>query len=153
MTQYVKIFGDHVKKLHALKKEKVKIDSEIEKVLQMMRATLNLMPKEEKKVFVDVINAFKIHEKGLTAAVRSILQSNLQEWLTAVQIRDRLQESGFDFGGYTSNPLVSVHTVLKRLKPGEVERKVLIDGTNEYRWKKREAIEQRLGAIQGDSQK
>lgn len=50
---------------------------------------------------------------GLTDACRLVLQ-NAPAPLTAVGIRDRLQQIGFDLDRY-ANPLAAIHTTLKRM--------------------------------------
>jgi len=51
------------------------------------------------------------------------------------QVRDLLIADGYNMSRY-SNPLASIHTILKRLtKADEVEAKVLKDGDVYYRWK------------------
>jgi hypothetical protein len=42
--------------------------------------------------------------------------------------------AGFDFSSYTSNPLSSIHTTLKRLVPEELETDARAEGQM-YRWK------------------
>lgn len=140
MIDYTKIFADIWERRAELAKEQARIETEVEKLSRMLNATFHMMPPEEKKEFSAAFKSLQIQDKGLTAAVKQILKTNRQEWLTAVQVRDKLKEVGFDFGGYTSNPLVSVHSVLKRLKPREVQAKILVDGTKEYRWNKKEAV-------------
>jgi hypothetical protein len=57
---------------------------------------------------------------GLTDACRLVLQ-NAPAPLTAVGIRDRLQQIGFDLDRY-ANPLAAIHTTLKRMtESGEAE--------------------------------
>src|SRR5215831_15452550 len=53
---------------------------------------------------------------GLTDACRLVLR-NAVEPLTALGVRDRLAAIGIDLDKY-SNPLASIHTVLKRLHEG-----------------------------------
>jgi hypothetical protein len=56
---------------------------------------------------------------GLTEACRLVLRNAVQP-LTALQVRDRLVSIGIDLDKY-SNPLASIHTVLKRMhEAGEV---------------------------------
>jgi len=54
----------------------------------------------------------------LTEACREVLRSRSQTWMKPTEIRDELEKRGFDFSGYTSNPLSSIHTTLRRLKLG-----------------------------------
>jgi predicted nuclease with TOPRIM domain len=70
---------------------------------------------------------------GLTDAIREILSSHAEHYLSPVHVRDLLKEMGFDTGKY-KNVLASIHTVLKRLLgQGEV-----LDSSDEgrvvYRW-------------------
>jgi hypothetical protein len=51
---------------------------------------------------------------GLTDACRLVLR-NADAPLTALEIRDRLKVIGVDLGNH-SNPLASIHTVLKRMR-------------------------------------
>jgi hypothetical protein len=56
---------------------------------------------------------------GLTDACRLVLR-NADSPLTALEIRDRLKTIGVDLAKY-SNPLASIHTVLRRMREsGEV---------------------------------
>ena len=57
---------------------------------------------------------------GMTDCIRSIL-AETEDPLSAAEIRDRLEAMGLDMKSY-SNPLATVHTVLRRLtESGEVE--------------------------------
>jgi hypothetical protein len=53
---------------------------------------------------------------GLTDACRLIVRNAVTP-LTALEVRDRLAAIGVDLGKY-SNPLASIHTVLKRMHEG-----------------------------------
>ena len=53
---------------------------------------------------------------GLTDACRLVLRNAVAP-LTALEVRDRLVSIGIDLGRY-SNPLASIHTVLKRMHEG-----------------------------------
>ena len=72
---------------------------------------------------------------NLTDSVRETLKLATQRdcYWTATEVRDQLKNAGFDFSQYTSNPLSSVNTVLRRFKPSEVET-IARDGVMSYRW-------------------
>lgn len=77
-----------------------------------------------------------IEPTGFTGAICKVLQAANGEAMTAVEVRDALPSVGFLLSGY-SNPLATVHTILKRL----VENPFLYNieaGTKEertaYRW-------------------
>jgi hypothetical protein len=52
-------------------------------------------------------------------------------------VKERLDSLGYDFSSYKSNPLSSIHSILKRFKPSEVDVFALKDGGTAYRWKKK----------------
>lgn len=74
--------------------------------------------------------------KTLSECCRDILRQK-QDWMSPVEVRQALLAAGFDFSSYTSNPLSSIHTTLKRLVPDELETKTGPDGQL-YRWKEDE---------------
>jgi hypothetical protein len=41
-------------------------------------------------------------------------------WLSPVEIRDRLRNTGFPFENFKANPLASIHTTLRPAVPGEL---------------------------------
>jgi hypothetical protein len=82
--------------------------------------------------------------KTLSECCRDILR-NKQDWMSPVQVREALLAAGFDFSNYTSNPLSSIHTTLKRLVPDELETETRPEG-QVYRWK---TIEIEIGDYEG----
>lgn len=138
MTEYATIFEQHMKKIIDLGAEQRRINSEMEKATEMLKASFANMSDEERVKFVDsFITALEQIEKkevGLTEAIRTLLQSNSNKWFHAVSVRGSLKASGFDFSGYTSNPLASIHAVLKRFKRTEVKVRKGAAGLKEYRW-------------------
>ena len=77
-----------------------------------------------------------IEPTGFTGAICKVLQAANGKAMTAVEVRDALPSVGFLLSGY-SNPLATVHTILRRL----VENPFLYNieaGTKEertaYRW-------------------
>jgi len=82
---------------------------------------------------------------GLADAVKNVLERAPRQWFTVAQVRDVLRDTGFDFSGYTSNPLSSVSTTLNRIKSRDIER-AEIDGVNAYRWKDTKAARKRKAA-------
>lgn len=71
--------------------------------------------------------------KTLTESCRDILRAK-KDWMSPVEIREALLAAGFDFTSYTSNPLSSIHTTLKRMVPEELLTETRADG-QVYRWK------------------
>jgi hypothetical protein len=110
------------------------LDLEIAKLHQFVRATLRMLPDQEQDAFERRLDQYEFRSVGLTDAVRNALRSAPEDaWTTGPALRQRLIESGFDFTGYTSNPLASIHAIAKRFKPSEVKTQI-IDGVRAFRW-------------------
>jgi hypothetical protein len=72
--------------------------------------------------------------KTLSECCRDILRQK-NDWMSPVQIREALLAAGFDFSNYTSNPLSSIHTTLKRMVPEELSMQTAPEGEGQvYRW-------------------
>jgi hypothetical protein len=117
----------------SLTKQREDLDLKVAKLHQFIRATANMLPDEDRVDFMATVDQLAGDAIGLTDAVRNTLKAASPKWLTAVSVRDQLLASGFDFQRYTSNPLASIHAVLKRLKSSEVEN-TTIEGVAAYRW-------------------
>lgn len=70
---------------------------------------------------------------GLTDAIRQVLSSHGEAYLSPVFIRDRLGDVGFDIKTH-KNILASIHTVLKRLQRQGEAVPVNREGRTVYRW-------------------
>lgn len=114
-------------------KQREELDLKLSKMYQFIRATANMLPDEGRAIVMAKIEQFTGETVGLTDAIRNTLKASPDKWLTAVDVREQLFTSGFDFSGYTSNPLASIHAVLKRMKPSEVESEDM-EGVTAYRW-------------------
>jgi len=138
MSEYEDIFLSHLRKMNGLRVEEARIRTELDKVTEMLRVSFSLMTEEEQSrllsAFTSVMETVANQELGLTEAIRTILQSSTNEWFGSVKMKDRLVQAGFDFSGYTSNPLSSVNTVLKRFKRTVVKARKDKLGFKEYRW-------------------
>jgi hypothetical protein len=101
----------------ALGQELEQCDKQIVALIQAMRAIAPLvgenlpdLPSTDSEMVAG----------GMTDCVRAILKK-AAEPLTASEIRESLESVGFDMNSY-SNPLATIHTVLRRLtESGEVE--------------------------------
>jgi hypothetical protein len=114
-------------------KQREELELEIAKLHQFIKATANMLSDEDRVVFMANVDQLAGDAVGLTEAVRNTLKAAAPKWLTAASVRDQLLATGFDFSGYTSNPLASIHAVLKRMKPSEAETNN-IEGVAAYRW-------------------
>ena len=139
MTNYKTVLDAAFEELGLASEARRNLETKCAKLRQFIMATLNMLPDEERVSFLAKLSQFyqedDIRTASLTDAIRRVLQSDSSVWRTAAEVRDRLTKGGFDFSGYTANPLASISTTLKRLKPGEVEI-AEIEGVSAYRWKK-----------------
>jgi hypothetical protein len=137
--QYRKILLKEIQKLRSLIQRRDDTELDISKTRQFVRATVNMLPDDERqkmeRLLVYVDNSDSGKRAGLADAIRSVLEHSAKRWFTVAQVRDALRDSGFDFSGYTSNPLSSVSTTLKRLKSPNIES-TEIDDVTAYRCKK-----------------
>ena len=80
---------------------------------------------------------------GITDAIRKVLAFNA---LRPTEVREALQESGFEIDGY-KQPMAVIHTTLKRLKDQEDVESLEEDGVILYRTTScpRMAIRRRIG--------
>jgi len=117
------------------------LDAESAKLTQLMHATVNMLPDNERNAVVQKwTETFATQlgkEMSLSDAVRKAVQDAGREWLTVAQVRDRLFKNGFDFSGYLSNPLASVSATLVRMKDKKEVDMNTVEGVATYRWKQR----------------
>jgi len=156
ISQYFALATDALDKLEELQRQREAIDADAMKLEQFVTATANMLPDDAKDVVLRRMSSmqelFRVREFGLTEAARIALKSRTGQWLTASNVRDQLLALGFDFSTYTTNPLASVSTVLRRMKQEEVEITTVDGGVVAYRWKqpsqaeKAEAIAKLRGA-------
>ena len=130
-----------------LLKARQHLDVQISKLKQFIFATINMLPDEERAKFRKQINDLSAtvdaQAAGLTDSIRRILDTAYPKHLTVSVVRDRLEDAGFDFTGYTSNPLATIGTILRRMVPKEAEV-TENDGVSAYRRKQQRALPDRL---------
>jgi hypothetical protein len=106
---------------------------------ELMKKTTMSMAEAMKKMksVYDVATELQVAgpdvRKTLSECCRDILRAK-QDWMSPVEVREALLAAGFDFSSYTSNPLSSIHTTLKRMVPEELLTETRADG-QVYRWK------------------
>ena len=90
-------------------------DQQIAALSQTMKAIAPLVGEQPPEV-----DDADVPPGGMTDCIRAILQRAMEP-LTASELRESLESLGFDMSSY-SNPLATIHTVLRRLtESGEVE--------------------------------
>jgi hypothetical protein len=92
------------------------VDTRMDDLRQLIRANANFLPDNERKAELLCLELMKI-PANISEAVKAALfvAGARNQKLTPPQIKELAEERGFDFSGY-SNPLASIHTILKRMK-------------------------------------
>jgi hypothetical protein len=102
----------------------------------LIRATAKMLPLEQRAKGEILLDRLDKRPPGLGMGIRLCLSDPKHHWLTPVEIRNYLFEIRFGLENYTSNPLTSIHTTLKRMVPDEIEVKQLASGSKAYRLKR-----------------
>jgi hypothetical protein len=111
--------ADAKKRLQQVLGEQRKINEEISYLRDLIRANANFLPDSEKEQEFYFLEIFQ-HPTNITQAVRLALSIAAigKNKLTPLAIKDVIERIGFDFSEY-SNPMASIHTILKRMKESE----------------------------------
>jgi hypothetical protein len=125
-VDYMAWFQNAKAELAEIKRETLALQAQIEErnkqtaaLTQTMKALAPLIG-EQPPPDVQMVADAETPPGGMTDCVRAILRKAVEP-LTASEIRESLEAIGFDMKSY-SNPLATIHTVLRRLgESGEVE--------------------------------
>jgi hypothetical protein len=125
-VDYMAWFQNAKAELARIKRETLALQAQIEDrdkqaaaLTQTMKALAPLIG-EQPPPDVQIAPDAETPSGGMTDCVRAILKKAVEP-LTASEIRESLEVFGFDMKSY-SNPLATIHTVLRRLgESGEVE--------------------------------
>jgi hypothetical protein len=126
--------------LHQLRNEldlqRAETDAKILALSKTITAIAPITGPEEEQKWLSFLNALGATsaEVGITERIRGIFKGATTA-LATTDVRDQLQNSGWDLTKY-SNALSTVHTVVKRLLDNGELGESTQDGARVYRWKK-----------------
>jgi hypothetical protein len=111
--------------LHQMEALQRKITERVDKLRELIRATAYMLPSKDERQFELTLLDFFKHPTNITEAVRLALYIGRFKAvrLTPIQIREAAESRGFGFSEY-SNPMASIHTILRRMReanPPEVD--------------------------------
>ncbi len=117
------------------------LGSKISDLKELIRANANFLPDDEREAELLSLELLKVPE-NITEAVKItlFLATARKEGLTPIQIREQAHERGFDFSSYT-NPMASIHTILKRMKEANPPHVALDEKTGTYTYIKESPFE------------
>lgn len=131
-----KTLNEYIAELKEASAERYKLTQRINRLEAAARSILATTEDESEIVEFQGALDEVIEPTGFTDAIRKVLQAANGEILTPTEIKDRLPAAGFRLSGY-SNPLASIHTILKRMSKNEsayrVESVIANDKAG-YRW-------------------
>lgn len=135
---YLKMLQELVRERENWVRQRDDAMREISRLSDLIRSTIKMLPERQRSKCDAVFERIDNRPAGLTTAIRLCFSAGkdraAKEWLTPVEIRDYLNQCGFNFENYRANPLASIHTTLKRMVPHEVEWRIL-NGQKLYRLK------------------
>jgi hypothetical protein len=123
--QYFRALEQAIEEYERLKRQREEIETRLAQLRQTITALAPLCRRD---------SAHHLDEIGLTDACRSVLRASLGP-LPPVEVKHRLAATGVDLSGY-SNPMASIHTILKRLAAAGEVRRVTTAGKTAYWWKR-----------------
>ena len=129
MTKYRKNFLGLLREIKVLVARRDKLDLQITNLKTLAEATYELMDEKEQAAYSEALRELHKSDQSLTEEIRRVLILGLP--VTPTEIRDHLVRSGYNFSRYQSNPLVSIHSTLNRIKD-ELEIVTREDGTKAY---------------------
>ena len=134
LKQYRNAVVMYTARLGQVVAERSKLNREIERVTDLIEANANFLPEEERAERLQKMEQLVAGPPGFTDSVRNVLRSRSGDWATAIRVRDWLNAEGYNLSQY-SNPLASIHTILRRLAKSDEVFTEVKDGEINYRWK------------------
>lgn len=133
--EYVTALDKAVSDLEARVQKRDILNAEIaglRETVRVLSGLVGIAPEKQKRVAL-LLAMVDSATPSLTDAVRSLLTRTNPREMTAMEIRNSLEESSFNFGDF-SNPLSACHSALKRLESdGHIERGKTREGKPTYR--------------------
>ncbi len=148
---YWKMFADLMERRAKLIRQRDEAEIELAKLKQLIVSVFALLREDQQKANQQAIDDMEAESAGLQDAIKLVFSAHAGEWLTVSDVRDHLNDMGFDFRQYKANPLASIGTTLKRMAvSGYVATTGSISGTLYSREAPLEKLKM-LSALLGDN--
>jgi hypothetical protein len=131
-TSERELVESYLKRLQDATAKQKQIQEEMNRVEVAIRGMLALTENEEEMKYLEQLDEI-LKPEGFTEAIRKVLRST-KEYLTPAEVKERLPIAGFFLTEY-SNPLASIHTILKRLHKANEVTLGAKDGKASYQWR------------------
>jgi cysteinyl-tRNA synthetase len=131
-VDYIEVIAESRKELAQLLQDRERTDRRIAQLNIALRSLARLLPPEEReKLFGELKNARR-KAPTLTEAISDVL-TNSKDWMASNEIREQLENAGFDLSEY-SQPLATIFTTLNRLTENGRVKKGQRDKLAIYKW-------------------
>lgn len=107
------IIKESLAELHQRVSDRDAIDKRISQLTKALRGLAVMLPEKERPQFLDSLKIGRRRGLGLTEMILEILRDT-KEPLSVSDIRNRMEETGFDFTEY-SQAASTIHNTLRRL--------------------------------------
>jgi hypothetical protein len=112
---YWKMFKDLMERRAKLIGQRDEAEVELAKMKQLIVSVFGLLSEDQQKANQQAIDDIEAESAGLQDAIKLVFSTQAGMWLTVSDVRDHLNDMGFDFRQYKANPLASIGTTLKRI--------------------------------------
>lgn len=112
---YWKMFADLMERRAKLIGQRDEAEVELAKMKQLIVSVFALLTEDQQKANQQAIDDLEAESAGLQDAIKLVFSTHSGIWLTVSDVRDHLNDMGFDFRQYKANPLASIGTTLKRI--------------------------------------
>jgi hypothetical protein len=108
------IIKESLLELHQRVAERDATDKRIGQLTKALRGLAVMVPEKERPQFLSSLAIGRRKGLGLTEMILEILRDSKATPLSTNDIRDRMEDMGFDFAGY-SQPTSTIYNTLRRL--------------------------------------
>ena len=112
---YWKMFSDLMGRRATLIRQRDEAEVELAKMKQLIVSVFALLREDQQKANQQAIDDMEAESAGLQDAIKLVFSTHAGELLSVSDVRDHLNDLGFDFRQYKANPLSSIGTTLKRI--------------------------------------
>jgi hypothetical protein len=122
----------------SLEMEKSEIDAKVHALVKTIKALAPMIGSDEEQKLLEFLAGLGDTSSGvgITDRIRAILRTTSAAQLSASEIKEELQLSGWDIAKY-SNALSTIHTILKRLIESDEVVEVMTGDGRCFRSKKK----------------
>jgi hypothetical protein len=136
-SEYEQLLAKSVQRFRDLYEQRQAIEVELIKLRQFIDATMVMVGQKERERWEaemeELVGKMVASSASLADSIRRVFDDHPNYGFTASTIREMLLKAGFDFSSYTSNPLSSISTTLRRMvEMGEVKSGKDEEGTTVY---------------------